>query len=216
SLSLNLPSSGDVHEWVGKAIPVLLEKLEEIRPGLVVVQGDTMSAYAGSLAATKLRIPLAHVEAGLRSGDLEEPWPEERIRRAIALRTQWHYAPTRKAQCNLLREGIPLSRIQMLGNPVVSAIDRYASLGPVEVPKAQILVTMHRREWTDMGSALVRDTIYAFLETASEYPDIRFIWPIHPGVRKLAELDFATVPQNVSICPPMPYRATIDTLKASL
>jgi UDP-N-acetylglucosamine 2-epimerase (non-hydrolysing) len=217
SISLNLESQGDVSLWVGKAVPRLEKVLEGLYPiGAVVVQGDTMSAYAGALAASKLRIPICHIEAGLRSGDLDEPWPEERIRRAISLRATWHYAPTRTALCNLLREKVPLSRILVTGNPIVSAIHRYADPTPQEVPDNQVLVTMHRREWIDLGRACVLETIDALFESATIYPDIRFIWPMHPGVLKVVDSELTNAPQNVSICPPMAYRATISTLKASL
>lgn len=217
SESLNLPSSGEVAEWIGRAVPRIIEQLEPKRPiDCILVQGDTMSAYAGALAASKLRIPLGHIEAGLRSGDIEEPWPEERIRRAISVRAQYHFAPTERSKRNLLSENVPEDRIKVTGNSIVSALHLYTDPEPVEVPLNQILVTMHRREWTDGGRALVLETINAFLETAEDYPDIQFLWPMHPGVAKVAEIDLSNTPQNVSICPPMPYQATIDLLKHSL
>jgi UDP-N-acetylglucosamine 2-epimerase (non-hydrolysing) len=217
SVSLNLSSNGEVSEWVSRAVPRIVKHLETFHAGsTVIVQGDTMSAYAGALAASQMRLPLVHIEAGLRSGDLEEPWPEERIRKAISLRALWHYAPTKRAMMHLVREGIPETRIKLTGNPIVSAIHCYADPKPQEIPENQVLVTMHRREWTDLGRACVLETIFALLESAEAYPDVRFLWPMHPGVAKIAEIDLSKPPQNVRIGPPLPYREAIGTLKASL
>lgn len=217
SISLNLPSSGDVSVWVAQAVPKLVQTLKDLGAiKAVVVQGDTMSAYAGALAGSELRIPVAHIEAGLRSGDLEEPWPEERIRRAISLRASLHLCPTERAKRNLLREGVPEKQLRVTGNPIVSALHYYADPKPQEIPDNQILVTMHRREWTDLGRACVLETIYALLETAESYPDIRFLWPMHPGVLKIAEIDVRRTPENVLISPPLAYREAIDQLKRSI
>lgn len=217
SISLNLRSDGDVSAWVGHATAKLAQVLEGLQPiRAVIVQGDTMSAYAGALAASKLKIPVVHIEAGLRSGDLEEPWPEERIRRAISLRTRLHLAPTERAKCNLLKEGIPDYRIRVTGNPIVSALHYYADPKPQEVPDNQIFVTMHRREWTDLGRACVLETIFALFDTAESYPDIRFLWPMHPGVLKIAEIDVRKTPENVLISPPLAYRETIAQVKRSI
>lgn len=217
SISLCLPSNGDVSVWVSAAVPILVKRLEAMLPiKAVVVQGDTMSAYAGTLAGSQLRIPVVHIEAGLRSGDLEEPWPEERIRRAISLRASLHLCPTERAKRNLLREGVPEKQTRVTGNPIVSALHYYADPKPQEIPDNQILVTMHRREWTDLGRACVLETIYALLETAELYPDIRFLWPMHPGVLKIAEIDVRRTPENVLISPPLAYREAIDQLKRSI
>lgn len=217
SISLNLTSNGDVSAWVGQASARIANCLEGLQPiKAVIVQGDTMSAYAGAIAAARLRIPLVHIEAGLRSGDLEEPWPEERIRRAISLRANLHLCPTERAKCNLLREGVPDRQIRVTGNPIVSALHYYADPTPQEIPDSQIMVTMHRREWTDLGRACVIETIYAFQEAAELYPDIRFLWPMHPGVLKIAEIDVRRTPENVLISPPLAYRETVAQLKRSI
>lgn len=217
AICLNLPSSGDISVWVAVAIPRLVGVLEGLLPiKAVIVQGDTMSAYAGALAASQLRIPLVHIEAGLRSGDLEEPWPEERIRRAISVRAKLHLAPTERAKRNLLAENIPESQIRVTGNPIVSALHYYADPTPQEVPDSQIMVTMHRREWTDLGRACVLETIFALYEMAELYPDIRFLWPMHPGVLKIADIDIRKTPENVLISPPLAYRDTIAQVKRSI
>lgn len=217
AISLNLSSNGEVSAWVSEAFPRLVALIDGMRPvKAVVVQGDTMSAYAGALAGSQLRIPVVHIEAGLRSGDLEEPWPEERIRRAISLRANLHLCPTERAKCNLLREGVPEKQIRVTGNPIVSALHYYADPTPQEVPDKQVMVTMHRREWTDLGRACVLETIYAFQESAEVYPDLRFLWPMHPGVLKIAEIDVRKGPENVLISPPLAYRETVQQLKRSI
>jgi UDP-N-acetylglucosamine 2-epimerase (non-hydrolysing) len=217
SLSLELKSEGQVGLWIAKAVPVITEKLKSLAPiDIVVVQGDTMSAYAGSIAAFGLGIPVAHIEAGLRSHNLQEPWPEERIRTSIAQRATYHFAPTETARKNLWLEGIEDHSIFVLGNPVVSAIHRYANPNPIEVPDNQILVTMHRREWTDRGKAVVLKTIYALLEEAQQHPTIRFLWPMHPGVQKISGIRHGQTPGNVQIIQPLDYRTTIDELRKSI
>src|SRR2546423_5228857 len=105
SLSLGLKSTGDVIRWPLHATTLLREAL--LGCDLVVVQGDTMSALAGARAAASLGIPLCHVEAGLRSGSLEDPFPEEGFRREITELATWHYAPTGHAADQLLGEGVP-------------------------------------------------------------------------------------------------------------
>jgi UDP-N-acetylglucosamine 2-epimerase (non-hydrolysing) len=175
-----------------------------------------MSAYAGTIAASSLGIPVAHVEAGLRSGVIDEPWPEERIRRSISLNAAWHFCPTERSRRNLWAEGTPDRRIFVTGNPVVSAMHRYADPTPCEVPENQILVTMHRREWTDAGRAVVLKTIFALFEQAIRYADIKFLWPMHPGVRKIGGVALNRTPDNVVLGPPLAYREAIDVLRVSL
>jgi UDP-N-acetylglucosamine 2-epimerase (non-hydrolysing) len=217
SLSLNLESNGDVGKWVALAVPRLTREFISLAPiGWVVVQGDTMSAYAGTLAAFGLGIPVVHIEAGLRSGNLQEPWPEERIRRGISMRAAFHLCPTERAKQNLLAEGIPECRVRVTGNPVVSAIHRYADPTPVETPESQIFVTMHRREWTEKGKAHVLKTIFALVEQALKNPSIKFLWPMHPGVSKLSGMGDMATPKNVVICPPLAYQETIKQLKVSI
>src|SRR5688500_16665128 len=107
-----------------------ITRLSDRLPGkdaIVVVQGDTMSAYAGALAASYNGLRVAHVEAGLRTGDFGEPSPEERFRTEIAMHADLHFAPTELAAANLRRENVQ-GEIHVTGNTVVSALERYASL----------------------------------------------------------------------------------------
>lgn len=215
-LSLELASDGNVTTWIAEAILPIKDAFDSMRPiAAVVVQGDTMSAYAGALACSQLKLPLAHVEAGLRSHRIDEPWPEEGIRVAITKHADWHYAPTYAAQRNLLDEGVANDRIHVTGNPIVSALARYGHADIVEQPARQILITMHRREWTDRGAFHVIRTIDAILEAGHQNPDVRFLWPMHPNVLRIAGVDPRLAPDNVLICPPIAYRETMHQLARS-
>lgn len=215
--SLGLPSDGHVTEWIGNAVLPIEETLETMRPvSALVVQGDTMSAYAGALAASRLHIPVAHVEAGIRSHSETEPWPEEGIRRAIAQHAFWHYAPTQNARKNLISEGIPEQSVRITGNTVVSAISRYGR-GVKSVPaEQQVFITLHRREFTDQGHQFINQVIESVYHQAEKYPDLRFLWPMHPKVLKLSGIDPRNAPENVLISPPLAYHESIGQLARSL
>ncbi|MGF1604696.1 MAG: non-hydrolyzing UDP-N-acetylglucosamine 2-epimerase [Rhodothalassiaceae bacterium] len=124
-------------------------------PGWVLVHGDTASTLAGALAARAAARPLAHIEAGLRSGCPTLPWPEEPIRRRLATLAQRHYAPTPAAQANLLAEAVPAERIVLTGNTVIDAL-RLQLGGRVPLPAdpPYLLATLHRRE--NWGAAIAR------------------------------------------------------------
>lgn len=216
SCSLGLESNGHVQHWVAKAVPEIMDALETMRPiSALVVQGDTMSAYAGALAAERMHVPLAHVEAGLRSHSDLEPWPEEVIRKAISEKAFWHYAPTETAKANLLNEHIPEFAVRVTGNTVVSAMHRYADPRPWPIPDQQVMVTMHRREFLDHGADWVHLTIDAFLSTADEYPNVRFLWPMHPNIQKTVNIQRLLPPNNVTIVGPLTYQGTIMELGRS-
>ncbi|SDB36862.1 non-hydrolyzing UDP-N-acetylglucosamine 2-epimerase [Bauldia litoralis] len=165
--------------------------LERECPDCVVVQGDTASAMAASLAAYYHKIPVAHVEAGLRSGDIHEPWPEEVARRVISAIASYHFAPTRRAAAALLREGVSENTIFVTGNTVVDALlaaratlardpGLVASLAPLVdkfADKRILLVTCHRRQTFGIG---VEKIAHALLELASR-GDIGIVFPVHPN-----------------------------------
>src|SRR5262249_51556053 len=105
-----------------RAIERLDSEFREFRPDLVLVQGDTTTAFCGALAAFYNHVPVGHVEAGLRTGNLDSPWPEEANRTLTTRLTRLHFAPTLWAQANLLREGVPAERVHVTGNTVVDAL----------------------------------------------------------------------------------------------
>lgn len=204
-LSLGLSSDGLVWAWVGHATDRLVAEYQEWGVSGVVVQGDTMSALAGARAARALHLPLYHIEAGLRSGDMAEPFPEEQIRVEIGSLADWHYAPTERALVNLISEGIPRERVVVTGNPVVSAL---AGVKPA-LPRAHILVTMHRREARESGA--IRDAAGAALQWAASHPDVSVTWPVHPG-SGLTVLSSG----NFHLTPPLAYPALVDTLRTAI
>ena len=106
----------------GRLLLRLEEMLSDVAPACILVQGDTTTAYAGAVSGFYTKIPVGHVEAGLRSGDMYAPYPEEFNRRAISLAATWHFAPTRGAANNLLQEGVAADRVLISGNTVVDAL----------------------------------------------------------------------------------------------
>lgn len=208
--SLGLASSGDVLRWTFGAERELTHRLQKLAPEVVVVQGDTMSALAGARAAHSLGTILCHVEAGVRSGCLEEPWPEEGIRREITELADWHYAATEHAAENLRQEGIPEERLQVTGNPGVSALARYSDATPMAEPcTPTILVTLHRREL--VKGPHFAEVLQSLGDTADEFPALRFVWPKHPAIDK----EITGIP-NFRTIAPLPYRTCVNGLALSV
>jgi UDP-N-acetylglucosamine 2-epimerase (non-hydrolysing) len=164
--------------------------LTKTQPDIVLVQGDTTTAFAVSLASFYHRIPVGHVEAGLRTGDPLAPFPEELNRRLTAQLARLHFAPTRWARANLLAEGIPSSRIFVTGNTVVDAFLQARRLvrrrrpdglplnGLADTRRKLLLVTAHRRE--NFGSPL-EEICCALRDLATRRDDIVIVYPVHPN-----------------------------------
>jgi len=178
---------------VTKRTLVGLEKvLKWVRPDIILVQGDTTSAFASALAAFYQQIPVGHVEAGLRTSDEYTPYPEEMNRRLISGMADFHFAPTEWARGNLLKEGIPNRKIYVTGNTVIDALlMSLRSKQPWRVPVLDhladdhrlVLVTAHRRE--SFGPGLKR-ICSALATIARRNPDVEIVYPVHPNpnVRK--------------------------------
>ncbi len=170
--------------------------LEAERPDAVLVHGDTTTSFAAALAAFYLRIPVGHVEAGLRTNDLCSPWPEEFNRQAVDVLARWYFAPTDAAKENLLAEGKPEGRIWVTGNTGIDALRTTVREGyshpDLEWAEGSrlILVTAHRRE--NLGEPMHR-MFRAIRRAMEEHPDAKAIYPVHmnPRVREAAhaELD---------------------------
>jgi len=155
-----------------------------LAPDLVLVQGDTTSAFAAALAAFHARIPVAHVEAGLRSFDAAHPFPEEANRRMIAALAAIHLAPTEGAAAHLRAEGLPHDAVLVVGNPGVDAQRRFAG-APARRAAGDgrtLLVTLHRRESWEVPLAEMCDAV---AELVAGDPALRVVWPVHvqPAVR---------------------------------
>jgi UDP-N-acetylglucosamine 2-epimerase (non-hydrolysing) len=168
------------------------------KPQLVLVQGDTTTVFCAALAAFYHRIPVGHVEAGLRTGDLQSPWPEEANRVLTTRLTALHFAPTAASRCNLLDEGVPDERIFVTGNTVVDALFlalEKVKAAPPTIPglsvetlhtwkgKPVVLITGHRRENHGAGFESI---CRAIAELAHRFPEAQFVYPVHlnPNVRE--------------------------------
>ncbi len=188
--------------------------LQQQPPTCVIAQGDTTTALVASLAAFYRQVPFAHVEAGLRTGDLRHPFPEEFNRRAIGIVAALHFAPTAGAADALRQEGIPSDRIHQTGNTVIDALlwtahrernnhahwrQRYAAWGDDRL----VLITVHRRE--SFGAGL--DRICAAIgQLAAAFPQVHFVYPVHPNpsVQMPVRQQLAGL-ANVHLLPPLPY-----------
>ena len=188
--------------------------LDRVAPDCVVAQGDTTTVMAAALAAFYRRVPFVHVEAGLRTGDLEAPWPEEMNRRVADMVTALYCAPTRRAADALLAEGAPPRAVHVTGNTVIDALletvrreraapgrwrQKYATLGDARV----VLVTGHRRESFGPG---FEDICRAIATLARRFAECRFVYPVHlnPNVQGPVRRTLGEVP-NVHLLEPAPY-----------
>jgi len=156
--------------------------LDEVRPDLVLVHGDTVSAFAAALACFYHRIPIAHVEAGLRTGRMDAPFPEEYHRRAIALSADWHYAPTERARQALLGEGIAEGRILVTGNTAIDLLHhtlRADYRHPI-LAHPFALLTAHRRENRQKELEQIFDAALRLLDA---HPSLHLLCPLHPAPR---------------------------------
>lgn len=182
-LVLPAPSSGGLAERTAWMLDRLAGVLRQDTYSHVVVQGDTSTAFVGALAAFYAGLPLAHVEAGLRTYDMTAPFPEEANRRLIAPLAQYCFAPTAAAADNLRAERIPDDRIAMVGNTVVDAIEllrpRFdGAWPPPEAGRSRIVVTLHRREaWGGPLQAICA----ALADLCRRRPAIELVFPVHPN-----------------------------------
>ncbi|WP_411878546.1 non-hydrolyzing UDP-N-acetylglucosamine 2-epimerase [Polaromonas sp. YR568] len=186
------------------------QQLEAVMSGrdwsLVIVQGDTESAFQGALAAFYHRIPVAHVEAGLRTYNLNRPFPEEGLRQMISRLAQFHFAPTQGAQAALQAEGIADAKIHLTGNTVIDAQRWACKRHDIRrsVPgRGHLLVTVHRREnWGDD----VAEICHAIAEIAQLQPELQVLFPVHlnPVIQKPVNAILGGLP-NVRLTAPLDY-----------
>lgn len=192
--------------------------LEEFKPDLVLVHGDTSTTLSASLAAFYQQIPVGHVEAGLRTGNLSSPWPEEGNRKLTGAITKLHFAPTQTSQQNLLNEAVSADDIVITGNTVIDAllqvVDKVktdsalistlkAKFPELDETKKLILVTGHRRESFGGGFERICE---ALVEIATAHPDTQILYPMHlnPNVREPVNRILKNV-DNVHLIEPQDY-----------
>ena len=174
-------------DLTARLLPLLDGVMGEANPSAVLAQGDTTTVFCAGLAAFYRGIPFGHVEAGLRSGDIRAPFPEEVMRRLTSVVTQWHFAPTEGAKAELLREGQPEGSIHVVGNTVIDALLAMAGrkdlpwpadIKPLTEGQRLVLVTLHRRE--NFGEPLLR-ILGALKAFALRHPEARIVYPVHPN-----------------------------------
>lgn len=198
--------------------------LEKFRPNLVLVHGDTTTTLAASLAAYYQKIPVGHVEAGLRTHDIYSPWPEEINRRVTGAIASIHFAPTQQAKKNLLAEGISAKSIFVTGNTVIDALLSVVSklegdsavsakldkLLDIDVTKNVVLVTGHRRE--SFGDGFLR--ICAALQKIAQRQDVQIIYPVHlnPNVHGPVMAQLKGL-KNVRLMPPQDYLPFVHLMR---
>jgi UDP-N-acetylglucosamine 2-epimerase (non-hydrolysing) len=204
-----------------------LAKLEPVlrseKPDWVLVQGDTTTVLAAAITAFYARIKIGHVEAGLRTHDKFQPFPEEVNRRMASVAADLHFAPTALSRDNLLREGIPDAGIRVTGNPVIDALHAMADrpydpgsgpLNSIPWKRRLVLVTAHRRE--NFGEPF-EQVCLALRDLAGAYPDdLQIVYPVHPNpnVREPARRLLGNTP-GITLLDPLDYLPLVYLLKRS-
>ena len=188
------------------------------RPDLVLAQGDTTTVLAAALASFYQRLPFGHVEAGLRTGQPDRPFPEEKNRVLAGHLATIHFAPTPQARANLVREGIDPATIHLTGNTGIDAlrwvIERSPEPAPPpDSPQRTILITAHRRENLGVPLASICDAV---VDLVARYPDLRVRFPVHPNpsVRTQVAERLAGV-DRVELVEPASYRAFVAQMRSS-
>ncbi|MFK0682904.1 UDP-N-acetylglucosamine 2-epimerase (non-hydrolyzing) [Ochrobactrum sp. BD67] len=186
------------------------------KPDVVLVQGDTTTVMAVAMACFYHRIPIGHVEAGLRTWDIQNPFPEEANRVIAGKLATWHFAPTEGSRQNLLKDGVADESIVVTGNTVIDALfmtaERDLSIGvPLDHSKRMVLVTSHRRE--NFGEPF-RNICRALRKLAEDNPDVQFLYPVHPNpnVKDVAH-EFLSPLKNFILCDPLDYAPFVAAMK---
>jgi UDP-N-acetylglucosamine 2-epimerase (non-hydrolysing) len=187
----------------GRVLPAFDALLARERFDRVLVQGDTTTVLAASLAAFHRGVPIGHIEAGLRTSDLRNPFPEEMNRRVTDLVAGLHFAPTESAAAHLRRENIGEDSIHVTGNTVVDALNLIAERLPAPSGGPPvILITSHRRE--SFGEPMTR-AFRAISRLARRFPDHRFLFPVHPNPNVRAAAAVFEGLSNIVLCEPADY-----------
>jgi UDP-N-acetylglucosamine 2-epimerase (non-hydrolysing) len=199
----------------------LRDEIRAWRPDIVLAEGDTASVFHAALVAFYERLPVGHVEAGLRSSQKWAPYPEEMFRRLTDVLTDIYFAPTPRARQNLLRENVPEQAIFVTGNTVVDAVQAIAGAaggggggggGSIE-NRRTVLVTVHRRE---VFGERIRTIFQAIARLADAHPDVAFLYPVHPNPNVLGPArEILSGRPNVHLLDPLGYTDLIRTLRSA-
>jgi UDP-N-acetylglucosamine 2-epimerase (non-hydrolysing) len=222
-IDLNLMKPGQsLSELTARVFTHLDPVLKDLKPDWILVQGDTTTVMSAALCAFYNQVKVGHVEAGLRTGDKWQPFPEEVNRKVAGVIADLHFAPTAYSKQNLLKENIPSENVIITGNTVIDALHQIAarsyefSKGPLaQIPfdKRIVTITAHRRE--NFGQP-IEEICQAILELAKTYSDVQFVYPVHlnprvqePVHRLLGGID------NISLLEPLEYLPMVQLLKRS-
>ena len=216
----------DLYDITSRILLGMRDVLREVQPDIVLVHGDTTTSMAAALAAFYQQIPVGHVEAGLRTGNIYSPWPEEMNRLITGRITTHHFSPTPLAKENLLKEGVKAEQIIVTGNTVIDALqmvvgklredtalatevaNRISEMGydvlRLDGNRRMVLITGHRRE--NFGEGFL-NICHAIKHLAEQYPDVDFVYPMHlnPNVRKPVLEILGEGADNVFLIEPLDY-----------
>lgn len=208
-LDLMTPNQ-DLDALTARVLGRTKEVIASVHPDMVLVQGDTTSAMAAALAAFHAEVPVGHVEAGLRTGFIEDPWPEEANRRIITQVASLHFAPTEHARDNLLAEGVDPARIEVTGNTAIDALELVTPQRGTHADERTVLVTCHRREnYHDE----FRSVIGVLGHLSESFPELRFLCPLHPNPRVREPLSAGLAGlSNFELCEPLEYPAMLGAI----
>ena len=223
---LDIMAAGQtLYDITGRSLTGLKTVLEEAKPDIVLVHGDTTTTFVGALASFYSQIPVGHVEAGLRTGRKDSPFPEEMNRRLTGAIADWHFAPTTTAEANLLVENVKPETIFVTGNTVIDALKAtvkadYQFTDPVlaaaiDRGRRLVLVTTHRRE--NLGEPM-RHVYQALRQLLEAHDDIEIIFPVHrnPKVREVVEAELGGL-DRVNLIEPLDYEPFANLMaRASL
>lgn len=226
---LNIMKPGqDLYDVTSRILAGMRDVLRDFCPDVVLVHGDTSTTFSTALAAFYERVDVGHVEAGLRTGNLYSPWPEEANRRLTGVLTRWHFAPTETSRNNLLKENVDPQQIQVTGNTVIDAlywvvekIRKDASLAAglkaqfpfLDDSQRLILVTGHRRESFGGGFERICE---ALKQIAEKYPQAQILYPVHlnPNVQEPVNRLLQSV-SNIHLIPPQDYLPFVYLMEKS-
>ena len=210
----DLVGSQPMSSKTGTIMNLITEKLKLYNPKTIIVQGDTISALAGAMVGYLSRIPVCHVEAGLRSEDMNNPYPEEMARRTISLQTTLHFPPTQLNYQNLINEGIKPEYCHTVGNTVVDALFHVRDSIKVNTQhKDLVLITAHRRE--NWGKP-IENVCSAINKLSDAYPQINFCFFTHPNpVVQKTVLETIESKPNVMLFQSVPYNVLIKYMVQS-
>ncbi|SFV56902.1 UDP-N-acetylglucosamine 2-epimerase [hydrothermal vent metagenome] len=230
---LNIMKPGqDLYDVTSNILLGMKKVLTEYQPDVVLVHGDTTTTIASALSAFYQKIPVGHVEAGLRTGDIYSPWPEEANRKLTGVLTKYHFAPTQTSKNNLTAEGVKTDNIYVTGNTVIDALlwvlekientntlkkelsqKILAQFGAFESKNKFVLITGHRRE--NFGQGFL-DMCSGIKTLAQTHPDINFVYPVHlnPNVQKPV-LELLSGIKNIYLIDPLDYEPFVFLMSRS-